>query len=113
MFVQGSSFTYRTGFADNSRDQFATKGVLENGQDTNFRPITKDYPVFSFAYDLGSITATSAPLVFAAGFVRDPAIKYADLSGSSSQRSLYYNKKYADIGSLVRAIHILSCPIYS
>ena len=106
--VQGSGFTYRTGFADDCRNLFANKGVLDNNQDTNFRVITQDFPVFSFAFDLGSIKATSQPKVFAAGFVRDPAIKYTDLSGTSSQRSLFYNKKYTDIDSLVsgpRAVH--------
>ncbi|VDC02252.1 unnamed protein product [Peniophora sp. CBMAI 1063] len=97
----GDGFTYRTGFADDCRNLFANKGVLDNNQDTNFRVITQDFPVFSFAFDLGSIKATSQPKVFTAGFVRDPAIKYTDLSGTSSQRSLFYNKKYTDIDSLI------------
>ena len=103
-YLQGSGFSYRTGFADDCRNLFAAKGALDNSQDTNFRVITQNYPVFAFAYDLGSITATSGPKVFAAGFVRDPAIKYTDLSGTSSQRSLYYNTKYSDIGSLVSVL---------
>ncbi|KZV65241.1 hypothetical protein PENSPDRAFT_737823 [Peniophora sp. CONT] len=100
----GSGFSYKTGFADDCRNQFAANGALDGGKDTSFRAITDRFPVFSFSYDLGSIKATSGPTVFAAGFVRDPAIKYTDLSGTSSQRSLYYNKKYTDIGSLINFV---------
>lgn len=98
---QGDGITYKTGSADDVRGQFATNGILDNGQDTNFRAITNNYPVFAFAYDLGSIKATSGSKVFTVGFVRDPAIKYTDLSGTSSERSLYYNTAYTDVGTLV------------
>jgi hypothetical protein len=38
--IQGDGVTYRTGFADDNRNQFMSKGNLDNTQDSNFRPIS-------------------------------------------------------------------------
>jgi hypothetical protein len=74
---------------------------LDNQTDTNFRSISPNFTVFSIARNLGTIQATQDPVVWAFGFITDPAINYTDLSGASQQRSLFYKTQYSDDTSLV------------
>ena len=87
-----------------SRLFFAANGTLDDQVETNFRGINDSYPIFAIARDLGSIQATQAPVVWTIGFITDPAISYADLSGAPpTERSLYYKSQYTDDASLVRS----------
>lgn len=62
---------------------------------------------FTSAQDLGTISSTSNPIVWAVGYTRDPAISYTDLHGAQQSRSLYYKTNFTDDDSLVRTfIHI-------
>ena len=75
--------------------------MLDNQTDPNFRSISPNFTVFAISRDLGIIQATPDPIVWAVGFVTDPAINYTDLSGASQQRSLFYKTQYSDDTSLV------------
>jgi hypothetical protein len=61
-----------------------------------------DSPVFGIAVDLGSIKATSSPVVWAIGLVRDPAIQYVDSLGRPQERSSYFWTQYPTVGAAVR-----------
>lgn len=64
-----------------------------------------DYPVFAMSHDLGNISSTSEPIVWAIGFVQSPAISYVDLSGTSQDRYPYYmSTEYSDTDTLVRTV---------
>ncbi|TFY62886.1 hypothetical protein EVJ58_g3577 [Rhodofomes roseus] len=93
--AQGTSATYQTGQDAVVRGQFSTKGTLKNSQDTNFRAISNDYPVFGLAVDLGNIQSTQSPVVWSVGFVRDPSIQYTTGSGTVQNRSPYYVTQYS------------------
>ena len=60
---------------------------------------------FAILRDLGTIQATQSPIVWAFGLTTDPAISYANQSGSAQSRSPYYKSRYADDESLV-TLHI-------
>ncbi|KZT72217.1 hypothetical protein DAEQUDRAFT_763324 [Daedalea quercina L-15889] len=93
--AQGTSATYQTGADATVRGQFTTKGTLANTQDTNFRAISDDYPVFGLAVDLGTIQSTSSPVVWTIGFVRDPSVQYTTGAGTVQNRSPYYVTQYS------------------
>ncbi|KAA1466346.1 DUF1793-domain-containing protein [Dentipellis sp. KUC8613] len=96
-----SSATYQTGQDTVVRSQFVKSGQLANTQDTNFRAISNDWPVFAFAHNLGSITQASAPVVFAVGHVRDPAIQYIVAGNTLQNRSLYFWSRFASVADAI------------
>lgn len=51
-----ASLTHQSGTDEDVRSQFITTGYLTNTEDTNFRAINDDYPVFGFAFGLGNVT---------------------------------------------------------
>lgn len=51
--------------------------------------------------DLGTIQATSAPVVWAVGVVRDPVIQYTNSTGQTEERRAYYWSKYSSIHDAV------------
>lgn len=103
-----SATTYQTGQDVVVRGQFISNGVLANTQDTAFRAIQDDWPVFAFARDLGTVSATaSTPMVVSIGYVRDPAVEYITAGGSYQPRSLYFWSKYSTVSAAVRAILLL------
>lgn len=95
--------TYQTGQDAVVRAQFINNGVLANTEDTNFRAVSDNWPVFAFAHDLGivSITAT-APVIYTVGHVRDPAIQYIVADDVYQPRSVYFWSAYSSVADLVR-----------
>lgn len=83
------------------RGQFIANGSLSNTQDTNFRAIDDNYPVFGFAKDLGTVTSATDPVIFSIGLVRDPAIEYIVANGAFQDRSLYFWSQYSNIADVV------------
>jgi Domain of unknown function (DUF5127) len=74
-------------------------GLLNGQQDTNFRSINNNLPVFAISRDLGTIQSTVGldPIVWAIGYTTDPAINYTDLSGAPPvSRSPYYKTQYSN-----------------
>ncbi|KAF8260626.1 hypothetical protein EI94DRAFT_1747935 [Lactarius quietus] len=92
----GGNITYTVAQDSISRTLFQLNGVLDNQTDPNFHPIDANFTVWAIARDLGTIQVTQDPVVWAVGFVTDPAINYTDLSGASQQRSLFYRTQYPD-----------------
>lgn len=50
--MQGAGVTFQTGQDTLVRGQFINNGKLANTQDTNFRAINNDWPVFALSKDL-------------------------------------------------------------
>ncbi|KAL1712103.1 DUF1793-domain-containing protein [Schizophyllum commune] len=101
---EGGSSTYQTGHDTVVRAQFIDNGSLANTQDTDFRAIRENWPVFAFAHDLGSVsTDPSEPVVFAIGHVRDPVITYIQPDGTMQGRSYYWRRKYGSAVDLITA----------
>lgn len=78
------------------RAQFINNGKLNNTQDSNFRAIQDNWPVFAFAHDLGAVIATTIPVVVSVGHVRDPAIQYIISAGALQNRSSYFFSQFSD-----------------
>jgi hypothetical protein len=69
-------FSYQSGQDVVVRGQFVDNGVLADTNDTNYRAISDNWPVFGLCADLGQVSgqAVSVPLVI--GQVRTPAVSY-------------------------------------
>src|SRR5579875_1970577 len=60
--------------------QFVADGVLTDSNDTNYRAIDDDWPVFGFCAALGSVGQTAVSVPLAVGQVRTPAVSYLGTS---------------------------------
>ncbi|KAF7790198.1 hypothetical protein EIP86_001150 [Pleurotus ostreatoroseus] len=89
--------TYMEDTVVTCRNQFVYNGTLTDELTLPPAPINSpngDWPVVAFSVDLGQITATSEPLVWAIGMARNPAIQYTNASGSSQLRPPYWASEY-------------------
>jgi hypothetical protein len=69
------NLTYQSGKDDDIRGAFQKDGKLGNTNDTKFRAIDDDFPVFGFANDLGSIESATK-VVYTLGLVQDVAVRF-------------------------------------
>ncbi|KAK7675982.1 hypothetical protein QCA50_021058 [Cerrena zonata] len=69
----GPSVSVVVGEAGSSRRAFSTNGVVSGGL-TPPAKMGNPYPVFTVVQDLGNISATTSPVVFAIGVYRNPSI---------------------------------------
>ncbi|KAF8485559.1 DUF1793-domain-containing protein [Gautieria morchelliformis] len=98
------STTFQSGQDIVVRGTFTTNGTLLDTQDTAFRAISNNWPVFGLARDLGFITSNTAfPVVFSVGHVRDPAIQYIVAGGEFQDRSSFFFTKYASATEAIAA----------
>ncbi|KAG5724965.1 hypothetical protein E4T56_gene12457 [Termitomyces sp. T112] len=98
--LNNTSATYQTGADVIVRAQFVNNGQLPNTQDTAFRAIENNWPVFGLAHDLGSVTGATSPVIFSVGHVRDPAIQYV-VPGGTQNRSLYFWSQFSTVSALI------------
>ncbi|KAF9076791.1 DUF1793-domain-containing protein [Rhodocollybia butyracea] len=95
------SATFQTGQDVVVRAQFINNGVLANTKDTNFRPVSDDWPVFGLAHNLGTIgTTASAPVIFSVGHIRDPVLEYV-VVGGTQDRSLYFWSEFSTAAEVI------------
>ncbi|KAK7045354.1 hypothetical protein VNI00_007603 [Paramarasmius palmivorus] len=88
-----SNMTWNSGGQMARRSFFFKNSALSNTQDPNLRCINcGDPPVFAFANDLGDITSTSQPVVWAIGYVRNPVI-----TRTGQQLKPYWTTAYSRI----------------
>lgn len=89
------------------RAQFINNSVLENTRDTNFRAISDDWPVFAFAHNLGTVSATSSePVVFSVGHVRDPVIEYIIANNALQDRSYLFWTQFTSVADVVSFVKV-------
>ena len=87
--------SYQSGADIDVRGQFVSNGVLNNTQDTNFRAILDDFPVFGFAIDLGSVGSESVESVFTINLAQSNAVQFDGDDGVQALPS-YWTESYSD-----------------
>ncbi|TFK38777.1 hypothetical protein BDQ12DRAFT_683319 [Crucibulum laeve] len=99
-----SDMTWQTDDCGVMRGAFETTTSLLNAtKDTNFRPIEKNWPGLAMAVDLGSITQTSEPIVWALGLIRDPVVRY--IKGNNIETRIpYFRAKYSNDTGVIDAV---------
>ncbi|KAH9927248.1 uncharacterized protein B0H18DRAFT_1084773 [Fomitopsis serialis] len=98
--VDSANTTFQTGQDTVVRGQFLNHSTLLNTNDTNYRAVSDDWPVFAFAHDLRTISASSGsdPVVFSVGHARDPVINCTLGLGKSQQtRHPYFLSHYGTV----------------
>ncbi|KAH9482400.1 Glutaminase A [Psilocybe cubensis] len=99
---QAAGTTFQTGADVTVRAQFINNGKLSNTQDTNFRAISNNWPVFGLSRDLGTVSsAPTDPVVFSVGHIRDPAINYIVANNGRQARSLYFWSQFASPSAVI------------
>lgn len=93
--------TYQTGADATVRAEFIANGKLPDTQDTSFRAVSDNWPVFALAHSLGSVSTASDPVLYSIGHVRDPAIEYIVANGALQSRSAYFWSAYSSVPALV------------
>ncbi|OCH92918.1 DUF1793-domain-containing protein [Obba rivulosa] len=99
--INSTGTTFQTGEDIIVRAQFIQSGVLANTQDSNFRAVSDQWPVFALAHDLGTISAASDPVILSIGHVRDPAIEYLIANDATQNRSLFFWSQVSSIGDAI------------
>ncbi|KAL0573009.1 hypothetical protein V5O48_008955 [Marasmius crinis-equi] len=94
--LAGSGVTYQSGADATLRTGFVNDGKLNNTQDTNFRAIDDNFPVFALSHDLGTVSGDSTPVVVALGHVRDPVIHYVTANNVLQDRIPYFMKQFTN-----------------
>ncbi|RPD75342.1 hypothetical protein L226DRAFT_534905 [Lentinus tigrinus ALCF2SS1-7] len=98
-----TGLTWQIDTDTSTRNLFASQGSLANIESNAFGPINSPFFVFALAVDLGTITSTSDPVTWCAGYVRDPSVQYTTGSGETQNRRPYFFSKYSDISSAIDA----------
>ncbi|KAK7032863.1 DUF1793-domain-containing protein [Favolaschia claudopus] len=99
--INASSLSYQTGSDTVVRAQFINNAALANTQDTNFRAVNNNWPVFAFAHTLTVGVIPSAPVKFTIGQVRDPVAQYIIAENVYQDRSFYWRSKYSSVSDLI------------
>jgi len=68
--------SYQSGQDIVVRAQFVNNGSLTDSNDTDYRAISNNWPVFGFCADLGSVTGAAVTTQASIGQVRTPAVSY-------------------------------------
>ncbi|KZV64518.1 hypothetical protein PENSPDRAFT_656471 [Peniophora sp. CONT] len=97
----GTGVTYQIDSDVNCRSLFQSASRLNNTAASPGRAINDRYPVFAMSYDLGTISSTQAPVVWAIGNDRETAIQITDLTSSKQDRALYYRTNYTTANDLL------------
>lgn len=84
-----TNLTFQSGSDTTVRTNFATVGKLANTNDTNYRAIQNNYPVFGFAVDLGSVGAKPTNTLYTLGLTQEEAIQYDGATGVVPVPSLW------------------------
>lgn len=71
-----AALTYQSGPDVVVRAQFVNQGKLANRNDTSYRAISSNWPVFAFSADLGQLGGTARTVPLSIGLARTPAVSY-------------------------------------
>jgi hypothetical protein len=80
--------TYQSGEDVVVRGAFMDNGTLPNTQDSQYRPINDEYPVFGYAIDLGSVVGPTDTL-FTLGLTQEDAVQFDGDTGIVPVTSLW------------------------
>ncbi|KAI0267843.1 hypothetical protein BC834DRAFT_870190 [Gloeopeniophorella convolvens] len=98
--------TFIVGSGASAIGTFSAQDTLQRLQDSQTGQVetnssTNASPSFALVRDLGTIVATTSPVVFAIGLIQDPVVLYNTLSGVNEDRIPYYRANYTDDADLI------------
>jgi hypothetical protein len=99
-----SSMTYQNGADVTVRQNFLSNGVLPNIQDSNYRAISDDYPVFAFANALGNVGTTPINTLYTIIHAQQNAIFFDGANGLVGVPSLWTSYFSSDLAMVSSSI---------
>ena len=99
-----AGLTYQQGQDIIVRSQFINTGVLADTQDTNYRAINNDWPVFAFSNDLGAVDATAKSTLFTVGFLQKQVIQYENKFNSTEILNGLWTSYFSSNNAAVSAL---------
>ncbi|KAJ9205056.1 hypothetical protein DTO164E3_1679 [Paecilomyces variotii] len=97
---QVHGLTYQAGPSTDARNTFAANGSLPNSQDTNYRAISDNWPVFAFAINLGPVDEWGSGVLFSIGLTQDEAVQYEGADGYDPVPSLWTSYFDSDLAAV-------------
>ncbi|KAN0074794.1 protein of unknown function (DUF1793) domain containing protein [Elaphomyces granulatus] len=94
------TLTYQSGPAPSVRETFAKNGSLPNSQDTNYRGIQDNWPIFGFAINLGSVGASAVSTLFSLGLAQEQAVQFSGASNVTALPPLWTSYFDDDLAAL-------------
>ncbi|KAI1194718.1 glutaminase GtaA [Nemania serpens] len=73
--ADADNLAYQSGSDVTVRGAFKSGGLLAKSQDTSFRAVNDNWPVFAFSKDLGSVSKGSVDSLFTIGHTQDDAVQ--------------------------------------
>ncbi|PMD18325.1 DUF1793-domain-containing protein [Hyaloscypha hepaticicola] len=92
-----SSMTYQSGADVTVRGNFLNMGDLPNTQDTNYRAINDNWPVFGFANALGNVSSSPVETLFTISHAQENAIYFDGANGDVGVPSLWTSYWASDL----------------
>lgn len=86
-----------------ARGQFPQDGSVSGTSIVPPAQMGNPYPVFAITKDLGNITQTSSPMVWAIGAYRNPSISFVTSTGDTQDRAPLFVSSYSTISDVVDA----------
>ncbi|KAI4694404.1 hypothetical protein J4E81_006621 [Alternaria sp. BMP 2799] len=96
--VEGLS--HKSGADSVVRDAFDNDGSLDNAEDSEFRPINAEWPVFGYALNMGSVGSDVKSQLYTIGLCQDDAIQFLGADGLKNVPSLWKSYFQDDLAAL-------------
>lgn len=100
-----SDMTYQSGIDVTVRGNFLNSGVLPNTQDSNYRAISNNWPVFAFANALGNVGTAPVTTLYTIVHAQQNAIYFDGANGLQPVPSLWTSYFSTDL-ALVCFLHL-------
>ncbi|KAI4617594.1 uncharacterized protein J4E87_008230 [Alternaria ethzedia] len=92
--------THKSGADSEVRDAFDNDGSLDNAEDSEFRPINAEWPVFGYALNMGSVGSDVKSQLYTIGLCQDDAIQFLGADGLNNVPSLWKSYFQDDLAAL-------------
>lgn len=79
-----AALSHQSGADVDVRGQFLDNGYLANTEDTSYRGIDDDYPVFGFAVNLGEVGSSTSSTLFQLSLHQDYCVQFEGASGNQT-----------------------------
>lgn len=100
----GNGVTYQSGAHTAVRQEFIDNGELGDSNDTNFRAINDNFPVFAFAKDLGSVGSESVETMFTINLLQRNSVQF-NPGGGMKPIQAFWTNAYGDEVSAITAFY--------
>jgi hypothetical protein len=101
---ENAGLSYQSGPHDVVRLQFAQNGSLANSEDTRYRPINEDFPIFGYAQDLGSVGKKAKSTLFQLSLHQRECVQFQNKHDSVAEVPCLWNSYFPSDHSAVSSL---------